>query len=97
MKYEKYVDDNGELIFSIASEIPGVTIVPPGKKPSDAIPIDEVEHQQILADVEDQNQSYEDPKQAEINELKAKVDSLQADVAIVKEASLDIIPNKDQV
>lgn len=97
MKYEKYVDDNGELIFSIASDIPGITIVPPGKKLSDAIAIDETEHQQITADVEDQNQSYVDPKQVEIEELKAKVDGLQADVTAVKEVTLDTIPNKDQV
>jgi len=93
MRNEKYEDENGNLVLAVSSSVPYFTAVPVGMTPEDAIPITEEEHTEILEQVKEANAEYVDP----IEELKAKVDGLQADVTAVKEVTLDTIPNKDQV
>lgn len=95
MRNEKYIDQEGNLVLAVSSSVPFFTAVPVDMKPEDAIPITEEEHTEIIEQIKEDNKNYKDPKQQEIDDLKAEVASLKADVLEVKDIAIK--PNKDQV
>lgn len=94
MRNEKYVDENGEVVFAVSSSVPFFTAVPVGKSPDEAIPITEEEHTEIIEAIKESNKNYKDPRVKEVEDLKAEIALLKADVRDVKDATK---PNKDQV
>lgn len=89
VKGQKFVDASGVVVVEMASDIPGLTITPPGFKASDAQVMTALEMKQLAKLAKrDKNKPVgivdSSPLQAQIDALKLDVASLQSQLDAIK-------------
>ena len=74
MEMHKY-EQGGEIVLAVSSEIPGISIVPPGFRPEDAKPMTLKEHKDL-----EKKANQPSPQRdilAELDALKAEIKALK--------------------
>ncbi len=78
---EKYLDEDGNNLLVVSSNVPGVSFIPPGKTPEEAIAISNEEHAEIVSHAQLQARDYVDPQQEQIDSLQRQLDELKQKLA----------------
>lgn len=88
MSHHKYLDKDGNPIMIVSSSVPGVTIVPPGCKREDAVPITDEEAKENRTKIVEKIE--QNPPIDKVALLTEKVDLLQTEVDKLKQKDGDV-------
>lgn len=76
MSSHKYVDDSGNVVQFVQTNIPGLTFVPPGFEEHEAIPVAPTEAAVIVQHFEDEGKKFKPVDvRAELAKLQVDVDN----------------------